>query len=681
MKKKMFVNSKNVLTFKKWKDAGYAVFATLNRYVKIGVLATVYFNCLGVYTSFAQVDTDSINKRINLSEVEISGMRNPALYSEVGRIVTVLSRNDIENMAVYSVQDLLKTMPGVDVRTRGPVGAQADISVRGGTSDQVMILLNGINISDPQSGHHALNLPIDINSIERIEIIQGAAAHKFGANAFNGAINFITTDNESNKVKVNGSYGENNLYSFGGTINQQINNNSNFIAVQKSTTDGYIDNTDFDFLNLYLNSNFDFDKEKLSFQFGYSDKNFGANSFYSAKYPNQYENTKTLFTAISHSGGNIIKNSSKIYWRRHHDRFELFRGNKNTPDWYEDHNYHLTDVVGATMNLSVKSVVGTTSIGGEVRAESVWSNVLGLPLPDSVKVAKQNSYYTNGFSRVNSSLFLEHKYSIGSWNLMGALLLNNNSQSNTILNLFPGLDVDYWINDNFKIMVSANKSMRLPTFTDLFYNGPDNVGNQGLKPEIVTAFEIGERYRNSYFELSSSLFYRFGESLIDWGKLIGEERYKTSNINSITTIGVDFSYKLFVEKLVKQSFIKVIGIDYNWIDQEKDVPENYQSVYVLNHLRHKLSINSQHSLGLKGLDATWNFAYRDRNGDYLHSISNEKIAYNPFWLVDLKINYSRKYYNIFVEATNLFDVTYSDFGELIQPGRWVRVGFNLNLSY
>ncbi len=678
----MILLSNNILTFKKWKDTGYAVFCTLKKYIKIGVLSAVYFNCLGVNTTFSQIQADTLDRTINLNEIEVKSAKKSSLYSEVGRVVTIISRKEIESMPVQSVHELLRTLSGVDVRTRGPLGAQADISIRGGTSDQVMILLNGINITDPQSGHHALNIPIDLQNVEKVEIVQGATAHKFGANAFNGAINFITTNESHNSVKLNASAGENSLYSFGGAFNNVFKKGSTLLSFQKSATDGYINNTDFDFLNLYFNSNIKINREKLSFQMGYSDREFGANAFYSQAYPNQFENTKTLFSSISLQGGKVLKYNSNLYWRRHFDRFELFRGNKNAPDWYAGHNYHLTDVVGGNVNLSINSFLGTSSVGAEIRSESVLSNVLGYAISKPIEISNvKNQFYDNYFSRINSSLFFEQKYSYKKFSLTGAVLLNNNNQPSVGLSFFPGFDIDFWISDNLKLMSSINKSMRLPTFTDLFYNGPDNEGNLSLKPELVTSYEFGGKYSSSIVDVNSSAFYRIGENLIDWGKMVGEVKYKTSNINLIESYGVDLSTIIKTEKLFNQSVIKNIGLDYNYISQAKEVPENYQSVYVLNHLKHKFNIFSIHSLGLKDLTATWNLLYRDREGGYLKSVTNEFVEYQPFWLVDLKINWNYKNYSVFAEATNIFDIKYYDFGELTQPGKWFRMGLKYNFYY
>ncbi len=677
-----FFNSTQEVLFKRWKDAGYAVFSTLKRSVRIGVLSIAYFSCLGVYTTFAQVETDTLNTRIKLNEVEVSARRSPVLYSEVGRVVTVLSRGQIDNMAVQSIQELLRTALGVDVRERGPLGAQADVSMRGGTSDQVMILLNGINITDPQTGHHALNLPVDLQSIDRIEIIQGSGARIYGPNAFNGAINFITGESSNNKIKVNSSGGENNLYNIGGAIFHQQGVLKNYVAAQKTSTDGYINNTDFNTLNLFYHGQLQLSQEKLSFQLGYTEKEFGANAFYSATYPNQFEATRTLFSSLSMETGRRVKVRPHIYWRRHNDRFELFRNNKNAPSWYSGHNYHLTDVTGAAVNVSIPHALGVTSIGGEFRGESVWSNVLGTLMNEPIGVPKESgAYFTHSYTRINTSFFFEHNINIYSFNISAGVLANKNSQTGVGVNWFPGVDVSYWLTSHLKWMAAYNKSLRLPTFTDLFYDGPNNVGNTNLKPEEANSFESGFRYRQKGVDLHAGGFYRRGENLIDWGKMQGETVYTTSNINEVKALGVESSAVLQLDELLPQQWIRNLNISYNWIMQKKSTPENYQSVYVLNHLKHKLNVGFEHGTGIKPLSVHWNFLFRDREGGYIASSTQQQIDYEPVWLTDLRVIWKQPNYKIYAEATNLMNQKYSDLGELVQPGRWFRVGFSMNFNY
>ena len=161
----------------------------------------------------------------------VTAGRTPVEAQQAARIVTVITKSEIERAPAQNLNDLLRYVAGVDIRQRGPFGAQADISIRGGTFDQTLILLNGVNITDPQTGHHNLNLPIDIESIERIEILQGPAAKSFGPNAFNGAINIITGNSKPNHIRSSGMFGQYGLYKASVNISNTIGNFEHFLSI------------------------------------------------------------------------------------------------------------------------------------------------------------------------------------------------------------------------------------------------------------------------------------------------------------------------------------------------------------------------------------------------------------------------------------------------------------------
>jgi iron complex outermembrane receptor protein len=87
----------------------------------------------------------------------------------------------------------------MDIRRRGANGVQSDVSFRGSSFEQVLLLINGIRMNDSQTGHNSLNLPVDLGDVERIEVIKGPAARRFGQNAYAGAINIITKINPGKK--------------------------------------------------------------------------------------------------------------------------------------------------------------------------------------------------------------------------------------------------------------------------------------------------------------------------------------------------------------------------------------------------------------------------------------------------------------------------------------------------
>ena len=177
---KPLFNQRKALRFRQFTRKGYALFACLGKVVTIGVLS--------VATLRAAASTTADD----LTVAEITGSRAPLALGQAARMVTVLSRDEIQAAPVQSINDLLKMAVGVDVRQRGPIGAQTDVSIRGGTQEQITILLNGINICDPQTGHNAFDLPCDISDIERIEVLEGPAARVFGTSSLVGAINVVT---------------------------------------------------------------------------------------------------------------------------------------------------------------------------------------------------------------------------------------------------------------------------------------------------------------------------------------------------------------------------------------------------------------------------------------------------------------------------------------------------------
>lgn len=669
------------LCFKKWSGDKWAVFNTLHREIKIGILAAVYFTTLGYHQTLANTESDSISSKITLNEIQVSGKRAPGIYQETGRQIAVISREQIEKLPAQSIQGLLRTALGVDIRERGPLGMQADISMRGGSFDQVMILLNGINVTDPQTGHYGLNLPVDLASVERIEILRGPAARVHGPNAFDGAINFVTKSGSENKVSAQVTAGDHGLYNLHAGLSHLKGAFGNYFSAQKGASDGYIDNTDFDILNLYYRGQVTREQSKFSLQLGYNDKSYGANSFYSASYPNQFDANRTLFAAASMESSGLIRIRSDVYWRRHHDRFELFRNYIGAASWYTGHNYHLSETAGASLNATTSWSLGTTSLGAELRSESIWSNVLGLPMDKPLDVPGENEgQFTRSFNRTNFSVFAEHNIYFGRFDLSGGVLINRHSNSGYGVDWYPGIDLSYRLTTLLKWTASYNRSLRMPTFTDLFYSGPTNVGNPNLKPERAETFETAFRLRNEFYSGSLGGFYRIGRDLIDWGRIPGETVYTTSNINHVEALGTEAAADLLLSELIPgQTLLRSLSVNYSYVWQDKVSDEGYESYYVLDHLRQKLNFSVMHGVGLPNVDIYWNIQYRDRAG-YFTGSDGTRVDHRPFWLTDLRVSWSKGNYGLYAEASNLFDATYSDLSELRQPGLWLKLGARIELK-
>ena len=674
-------NRAEVLSFRRWNGHGYSLFQALRRQVHIASLAVAYLYVSLPQEAVAQTDTLKQSADYNLDEIEVSAQRAPVTYSQAARIISVIEREQIEAAPVSSIQDLLEYALGVDIRQRGTYGVQADVSVRGGSFDQTLILLNGINISDPQTGHHNLNVPVSLKSIKRIEILNGPAARVYGPNAFSGAINIVTEPDDAEAVRMDVAFGDHGLRDLNASANVKSGKLTSFIAASNMASNGYIANTDFDTYNIFYQGRLKTEPGTLDFQVGYTDKGFGANSFYTPKYPNQYEATKTTFASVKMETGKQLHFTPSAYWRRHQDRFELFRD--NPASWYSGHNYHMTDVFGLGLNSWFQSGLGKTAFGAAFRSENILSNVLGEDLDDSIKVpGESGQYFYKGHSRTIISYFVEHTFYVENFTVSFGAMANWISDLHNEWNIYPGVDLSYKFSDQFKAFGSFNKSLRMPTFTDLYYSGPTNQGNPDLKPERSTTYEAGLKYRTRAINVEAAWYHRIGKDMIDWVRLTDAELWQTANLTEIKSDGVELSADLNFAAIAGPSFIKHFGVNYAYNSLDKG-SSNYLSNYVLDNLKHKVVFSLDHAIW-QNVYAGWKVRFQDRNGSYAKYDDTVYVGesdYEPFWLADLKIYYKNNTTQVYLSVSNLFDKSYIDIGNISQPGRWISAGVSYQLNF
>jgi iron complex outermembrane receptor protein len=223
----------------------------------------------------------------------------------------------------------------------------------------------------------------------------------------------------------------------------------------------------------------------------------------------------------------------------------------------------------------------------------------------------------------------------------------------------------------------------MPTFTDLYYTSPTNVGNSGLLPEKAVAYESGLKYFLKGVEGHLALFHRSGKNMIDWVKKPDESIWYARNITELNTDGLEFSARIIPAKLFnKKSFIKSINLSWSYLNQSKQ-SGIYASKYILDYLKHKVNIGLSHEL-IKNVGINWEVTYQDRNGTFTNwegSKYGKEVEYKPILLVDSRLNWSKNKTNVYLEIANLLDKSYFDFGNIQQPGKWIRIGiihqFNL----
>ncbi len=703
MKRKIINKCAVSLIFNRWRNTSWAVFYSMGKIIKISLLSISYF-LMSIFSVSAQSDT------IDINEISIESTRTPLLFNESARVIFIISKEEIKSMPVQSVQDLLENISSIDVRQRGAEGVQADIGIRGGTFEQTLILINGFKINDVQTGHHNMNLPIDIENIDKIEILEGPGGRVFGTNAYSGAINIITNTKKEDKIKFSIFGGEHDYYGLNAGLSYNYKKLNNNLSLTYKKSNGYleddsINNTDFDIINIFYQSRLDTKIANFFYQAGYTNKSFGANSFYTPAYPWQYEQTKTFFSSFK-----IIRKQenyklvANIYMRRQHDRFELFREDKfhrsgsyfvseinDTAkfvpgifeDWnyYKGHNYHQSNVITGEIKYDLRTNAGKTAVGVEYSNAHILSNVLGEEL-DNPEDVPNESYgkFTKSKNRYNINLYGEHVFSFNKFLASAGISANYNEDYSW--NFSSGVDFSYKLTNNIKSFASINQAVRLPSFTDLYYAGPSDIGNPDLKPEKAISYETGVKFINKNITGQVSIFQRNGKNTIDRVKLNEDDKWQSQNITELTVLGGEISIKYNFER---NMFVKNIRIAYAYTDITKQSNE-YISNYMLDYLKHKVVSSLNHRI-FGRFSASWQYRYEKREGSYYaydlntRTFDTNKKKYKNIFITDLKIFWQNNRFNIFTEASNLFNINYKELGNIKMSGRWIKAGIKINLNF
>ena len=679
--------SSRTMRFRRYSNRSYAVFSTLKSPVSIGVMTVAMLASAPVTGVSAQTaeNNNAGEKLYELEEVEVTGSRVPLTVSQAARIVTVLDREAIAAAPVQSINDLLKYAAGVDVRQRGDMGVQTDISIRGGTFDQITILLNGINICDPQTGHNAADFPVELSEIERIEVLEGPAGRVYGTSSLVGAINIVTRTAKDSGAEVfadGGSYG----YFKGGAIVSHVKNGlSNQVSGSYNRSDGFSRskagnlNADFKYARLFYQGRYENDRVDVRWHAGFTNKDYGANTFYSTLSDEQFEHVRKYYTAVqAETKGDVYHFKPSVYWNRSDDRFEFYRGMPEKSPF----NYHQTDVYGVNLNNYIQTFLGKTAFGAEFRNEGVRSTSLGEPLNSPAKVPGADADFTLGLNRTNLSFHLEHNIVLRCFTLSAGVIAVKNTGNEMNFRFYPGVDASYQFARDWKVYASYNTSLRMPTFTELYYSVGGHKADKYLKPEEMQAVEVGVKYLRPGIRGTLSLYRYHGTDMIDWIKDISQgddAPWQSVNHAVINTMGAEVSVLVDIRELMQRdAFVRSVNLSYSYIDQDKETTPNLQSKYALEYLRHKFVAQANFRIW-KLLEMNVSYRWQDRMGNYQKG--NSMVPYEPYSLVDARFTWNAPQYKIYVEGNNLLNKTYYDHGNIPQPGIWVRAGASYRFKF
>ena len=622
----------------------------------------ITIGCIRAQAPTDKAAIDSL-KTINNKEVTVYGKGLPMKLTNRSSTIQIIDKNQSNSMPIRSVNEVLSYVPGLDLRQRGVQGIQGDLSIRGGSFDQNLILVNGFKLVDPQTGHHALNLPVLLTNIESIEVYKGSGTRIFGQNAMTGAVNFVTKARNKHGVDMQVSTGD-----FGGigtqvTVGAPIGKLSQSFSFGFDKSNGYWYNSDYTNKQYFYDGALPIGKNQvLRALLGYTDRSFGANGYYTPSFPDQWESTQMAIGGISHElKMNKLTLLTKASLRTHRDEFRLKRFE---PTFYT--NKHQSEVITLEETLKLESKLGESGFGAEYRFEDLSSSNLG---------ERQRTYV---------SLFLDHslKFLNNTLILVGNVHYFNLAMNEKIYEkVLPGFEVSYSPIAALKLFGNIGQSYRAPTYTDLFYQDPNNSGNPDLQPEYATNAELGATWKlffqksensknkSESITIDAALFRRNTSNMIDWVKNISSSPspWKPVNLSNVIFTGIESNISY---RSNKKTFISIreftlgynfINVNHEFVDPLMQTQSRYAFSGLRNQLISRLTINLSHWVSISA-------AYRgiDRVGGNTYSLMDAKIMVNP----------SRNL-SLFFEGNNILDTDYVEAGYVQMPGRWFKFGIQI----
>ncbi len=626
----------------------------------------------------------------NLADIDtimVKTTRIPLRTTETGRNISILQGEDIQKMAITSLDDLFRYIPGIEVQARNGFGAQGDISMRGTTFSQVMVLVDGMKINDPLTAHFNGYIPVTPSEIERIEVLRGASSAIYGADAVGGVINIITkgfSRNAEERNQWNGqvNYGENKLISaqqgfsvrkdkfyVGGGFNLN-QSDGQLIAeqtVEGNTLEGYSNYFDLKTFGLSLGYRLN-ENWHVQARTAYDDRDFSARFFYTTSpLDKSTETARNWWNLVQLQRTGVKSNTEfKLAHRYGTDEFVF------SPD-FPSTNLHATQFWNFNVNhLYLANEQLSLNVGGQLDRRSIESTDRGDHQD------WHTGAYLMGVLRPDSRL-----------HLTGSLRLDYDE--NYGLEFTPQLNASY-ILSSITLRGSAGRTIRAADYTERYvsFNLENltpgrSLGNPNLKAERAWSEEIGVDYRlSSNWQLKATGFFRQSNNLIDYiatneadipnnqNLQSGADYFYAGNIAEVNTQGVE------IESWLRHSFENQMNIQwslgYTYLKTTSD--EDLVSVYISAHARHLLSTNLILQAGK--LQLAMNGVYKDRN-EQVASAINARL--NPSYQVwNVRLGYAlTPQFGLNFQIHNLFDEAYQDILGAQMPGRWLMGGVKYSL--
>lgn len=608
---------------------------------------------------------------VDLNPVSVTSSRFAQHASETGRNISVIGADMFAKMPVQSLDELLRYVPGVEVQARGPMGAQSDIVMRGGTYQQVLVLLDGVKVNDPITGHFNSYIPVAPSEIDRIEVLRGPAAAIYGAEAVGGVINVITKSFDAAKVdtgfhgNIRATAGEYNFRNTDAGIGYATNrirahmgwlSNNTSGQLLRGNNRGYIyNNIASGSVSIALTNDW-----RLSVRGSFDNRDFAAQNFYT---------TFASDTATEKVGS--LRGQMQLRQQKENHSHQFDAVYKTATDKYlynaasianENHSRYAQAQYIYSRRL-VKGFAFTAGSQGSLR--SIQSNDRGDHQTGQIAGFGSLLYQKNGF---HSSASLRGDY-----------------DGNYGFAVLPQLSASYTYRQ-LNLRATAGRATRSADFTERYNNynktlvKGGSIGNPDLDAEKSWSYEAGVDYNLfKYLRISGTAFYRSQHNVIDWVNTVYADMPRqvnldpagtyalASNLKEVRTRGLELEAS-FRKQIGKKQYLYV-NTGATFLRSESNDPN--PSFYIIAHAKMLVQSSIVYQFGKLSLSA--NMIHKERNPQNAKGI-NAQIS-SAYTVFNARVGFAFcKQFSAHISCNNIGNTQYADLLGSKMPTRWLMAG-------
>jgi len=568
------------------------------------------------------------------STVVVLGSAAPIALGESARTVTVFDTQQ-HSLAYPSPEDYLRGDASVDIQQRAPGGVLSDVSLRGASFEQTLVLLNGLRIDDAETSHFNLDLPVPQATLGGIDVLHGAGSTLYGSDAIGGVIDFVMLKPETNALHLRsgaGAFGENEQSVLGSLVRK---NWSEVLAGEHALSTGFIAGRDYRTESASSDTRLNSPLGATELLFAGNDRAFGAAQFY-GNY-NSWERTKGWFAGLTqslspHTGADVA-------YRRHSDIFLLER---NQPEGYK--NQHIDDGFEGDLRdrRTIQRKIALLT-GLEETTDQIHSTNLGNHGRNRGAGYGQFEWRIPGRGSLAAGL-REELFS-------GGRLVSSPTAAGTL-----------WLPHDLKLRAEAGHGFRIPTYIDLYYSDPTTLGNPNLKPESAWNFEGGaDWYPSARLGAELTVFHSRQHDAIDYTRTSPADQWHATNLSGLHFTGIESAVDWRVSHAAELKF------SWTLLFGAQSALHGLQSEYVFNY-----PINNGRA------DCIWNLPHALYIESRLGVVERfQKTAY-PVW--DSSIARSSGRIRPYLRMTNLSNTGYDEILNVRMPGRGLAGGVEIVLS-